>query len=377
MSNFKQEKSYPIGLGKEAGPEEKLSAVEVKNEVVWVNKEVEMPFDLKEGKPTKLGVFLTYNPGGKGRILNVGIMDEHFRSALLGKVIFQDKEGRLYRDVDIKGIGPIGVRRWETREGEDATSRMGVEPLEFNTAQNLPRGSMPWGFYDYAYAENDREMSEFFVRKGLRTSRVLAIVDLKEIVGGDGNKISITEAKKRKYINTTTDPVVEIRAFGTKARIANRNDKKFLEDGKAMVAQELGKDPKMFTNKEYLTWFAKTLGEQVALLHNEGYQHNYLTSHNITLDCRIVDLDSVAPFSEKTSQRYKAIFKDLDDVLTSFQLLGLYSFEGIDEKSGKNFLEQFVPFQEMFWKSYLHAFKNQDDKRAVVEYSVEKHEASL
>lgn len=45
------------------------------------------------------------------RQLPVGIGGEvsgsHTRSGILGRVIFSDKEGRLYRDIDLKGIGYV------------------------------------------------------------------------------------------------------------------------------------------------------------------------------------------------------------------------------------------------------------------------------
>ena len=59
-----------------------------------------------------------------------------------------------------------------------------------------------------------------------------------------------------------------------------------------MVSQELGYK-RTITDKEYFEWFAKTLGENVGIMHRNGWTHRYLSSHNVTLDCRIVDLDSV------------------------------------------------------------------------------------
>ena len=68
-----------------------------------------------------------------------------------------------------------------------------------------------------------------------------------------------------------------------------------------MVAQELGRDPNEFNEWEYLRWFSRTLAENVARMHKAGFIHGYLTGHNITLDCRIVDLDSVVPGPKITS----------------------------------------------------------------------------
>jgi hypothetical protein len=46
-----------------------------------------------------------------------------------------------------------------------------------------------------------------------------------------------------------------------------------------------------------MEWFAKTLGKNIGLMHSNGWAHGnpyiYSTPSNVTLDCRIVDLDTV------------------------------------------------------------------------------------
>ncbi len=301
MDMFEKKGDIITGMGniEETGLEKKLPAIEVKNEVVWMNDDVEMPFNFEEDKPSKVGVFLTPEPNGKDAIFHVKVMDNHFRSALLGKVIFKDKEGNLYRDVDIKGMGPIS----------DANLMTGS--IEAGSAKNIARGQTPWGFFDWGYAETDRDMSEFFIKQGLRTHRVLAIIRLDEIVVENGEKISVSKARKLGYIKYTTKPVIEVRAFGTKARIADANNQVLLEDAKHMVAQELEKTPYDFSKEDYIKWFAQTLGKQVAIIHNAGFTHEYLTSHNITLDCRIVDLDSVEKIKTDKLLNDKQVKSDL------------------------------------------------------------------
>lgn len=305
MDKFEKKLGLITGLGntEEAGLEKKLPAIEVKNEVVWVNNDVEMPFNFEEDKPSKIGVFLTPGPNEKEPIFHVRVMDNHFRSALLGKVIFKDKEGNLYRDVDIKGMGPISF--------EDLT----VKSIEAGSARNVSKGKTPWGFLDWGFAETDRDMSELFIKQGLRTHRALAIIRLDEIVVEDEEKMSVSKARRLGYIKYTTEPVIEVRAFGTKARIADAKNRFLFEDAKHMVAQELGENPHDFTDEKYLKWFSKTLGKQVAIIHNAGFIHGYLTDHNITLDCRVVDLDSVKEIKIGNWLDSKEIRKDLRDAI--------------------------------------------------------------
>lgn len=84
----------------------------------------------------------------------------------------------------------------------------------------------------------------------------------------------------------------------------------------AIVAQELGKDPAEFSKKEYLTWLAETLGINVARMHNSGWFHGYLTTHNITLDGRITDLDSVG-WLDKVNVTIDKAKEDVNDSASS------------------------------------------------------------
>ena len=316
MDMFEKKSGLITGLGEIGHFDlEKLPAIEVKNEVVWVNGNVEMPFKFEEDKSSKMGVFLTPEPNEQEPIFHVKVMDNHFRSALLGKVIFRDKEGNLYRDVDIKGMGPISP------PSSDDPLLM-VESIEAGSARNIAKGKTPWGFLDWGFAETDRDMSELFIKKGLRTHRALAIIRLDEIIAKNGEKISVSKARKLGYIKYTKEPVIEVRAFGTKARIADAENQFLLEDAKRMVAKELGKDSNNFSNKDYIQWFAQTLGKQVAIIHNAGFIHGYLTDHNITLDCRIVDLDSVKKIKTDKWLDDKQVKKDLLWAMKSLNWLG-------------------------------------------------------
>jgi len=249
--------------------EHKVPAVSVEHETSWVNDDVKMPFDLKEGEPSVFGVFLSANPKENEVAINLSAVDDHFRSAIVGKVIFSDKEGNIYRDVDIKGMGAI------------LPGGGGVESPVPNSAKNFSRGTTPWGYLDKQWAEVDRDMSERLLKRGLRTHRALAIIELKQIIDENGEKISINQARKRGYIKHTTVPAIEIRAFGTRARIGDaKKDRELIDDAKKLVARETSKE---FSDEEYLDWFAATLGKQVAIIHNEGLIHDYLTTHNINV----------------------------------------------------------------------------------------------
>lgn len=336
--NYERPKELITGEAKEIGQE--VFAAEVKNAVVWKNDEVEMPFRLEEGKPTRLGVFLVEHPEKGRRGLKVKAFDEHFRSALLGRVVFQDKEGRLYRDVDLKGSGGL-VMDWEYQGNYKKVKEVMIQPLKPGEAWRNPK-KMTWGILDWGHAEKDRDLSEYFAKRELRTHRTLAIIRLDEILDEKSHAISIPEARKKGYVKKDEEPVIAVRAFGTKARISEAGDKQLLEDAQAMVAQELGRKPNEFSEKEYVEWFAETLGKQIARLHRLGYYHRYLTTHNITLDCRIVDFDSARKHPRRDDLRIQGLKKDLEAILDTLEYLS----DRIKDQINRHFLNN------LFWKGY-------------------------
>jgi tRNA A-37 threonylcarbamoyl transferase component Bud32 len=271
----------PFGIGEHKLRENRieLPVVNIDNEVLWVNEDMNLPFKIKKGEPTDVvGFFIQASEENKvNSFLKLEIHSEHQRTALIGRVIFRDKQGNLYRDIDQKGGGYI---RNEV-----------VENITISFANS---GS--FGICDLRRAATDKRLSEKFINYGIRTHRVVAIIKLKEIVDGT-EKITIEEARRRNRFRSIENPVIEVRAYGTKMRIHDiyydKKCDKFLKDAMYLVAQEKGVEPESFGIADYYNWFCVTLGEQVAKMHSNGYAHRYLTPHNITLDCRIVDLDSV------------------------------------------------------------------------------------
>lgn len=72
----------------------------------------------------------------------------------------------------------------------------------------------------------------------------------------------------------------------------NRKALELLLDVKTMVAQELNIDPEKFTYDDYVEWLIKITAINLARMRYNNWVSGYLTTHNITLDGRFVDLDS-------------------------------------------------------------------------------------
>lgn len=320
----------PIGEAKKLGElarekwdEHLLLFSQVKNTVLEVNPNVNLPFNLEKGKSSSLGLFaeaaFREKPGKfpKGKHALEVWPKAHRRSAILGRVIFNDEEGRIYRDIDLKGIGSI--------ESSPLTGKATL----LAPGEKLVVGGRR-GLLDKHTADYDYQKSEKFLLTGIRTCRVIAIIELKELVINQ-HKLSILKTVERSIIDDKFQPVVEVRAFGTKVRIAdlrtNQEQRELLlEDAKKLVSQELGYK-KLISTEEYLGWFAKTLGTNVGLMHKNGWYHCYLRwGHNITLDCRIVDLDSLSELKNE-GQRcddYMAARDEIRDLVWLFKEKALF-----------------------------------------------------
>lgn len=269
----------------------------VRNHVLMVNPHVTMPFEIKEGMPTNLGLFavdesisrhmLDKAPGEGKRILEA--WQGHGRTAILQRVGFRDSAGRFYRDIDLKGIGFLEFDDRNGGSGSVGVSRPG---------QRGPRwidSDKPWGLLSYKNANAEYRISEDFLRLGIRTYRVLAIIGLEEIITG-GSKMSVEEAIERKLFDERFKPVIAVRAFGTRARVSDietsgiKEDERvvLIEDAKKMVQEELKGGE--LSNEDYLKWFARTLGHNLRLMHEGGWTYGLKNSHNVTLDCRFVDV---------------------------------------------------------------------------------------
>ncbi|MDP9248987.1 MAG: hypothetical protein M3M85_00540 [bacterium] len=331
----------------EGQKEQKIPVAQVKNIVSYVNDKIDLPFKLELNEGTDLGVF--FSPIETGKSLKVH--SKHKRSALLGRVIFKDKENRIYRDVDIKGLGCIAER-------DDPEVTVSNEFFVDNEAQAKKKkgGEIsetgPWGFCLNEYALRDQDMSENLLEVGIRTYRVAAIIKLMEAIDNEGKVISIDEAKRLGILRESDEPVLEVRAYSTKMRVANLTEPVHLRDAMVMVAQELGRTE--ISEEEYARWFASTLGQQIARMHKFGYVHRGLYYHNITTDCRIVDLDSVMATEELSPEEFlKYSVLDMDEGKGTLYFLATSVLKDIPKTP--SFLQQLLGEYKNSYKNELEA----------------------
>lgn len=286
---------YPLGQpGKVASiasqrSEQRVIFSPVDNVVERVNLNLLHPFNIQECLPTDLGLFAfaAYTEqrlGDKDQLLEY--WSRHSRSVIVGRVLFADRSGGIYRDLDLKGGGLLS----------------GDLMVSVNRPGGKRNDGSRNGLMEMEDAVNDFVRAEQLHSLGIRVARPLAIITLKELIL-DERKISIEQAIESGFIGEDTKPVLTLRAFGVRTRIRDllsligRNgaetlarNRVLIDDAKKVISAQLGL-PYLMCDLEYFDWFVETHTRNTALLHKNGLFHHWLTQHNVTLDCRMVDFD--------------------------------------------------------------------------------------
>ena len=372
----KIERQLPVGIGGERLKEgrETLPAIEVANEVSWVNNKMNLPFELKVGEPSRLGMFLTPDPKTGEKIFNLEVSDSHTRSGILGRVIFSDQEGRLYRDIDLKGVGYF-------RRSGYQNDKLTVKP-RMGSYGKISGGKSAFGMFrgtpgiaNQELIRRDINYSEKFLKAGIRTHRAVAVVDLKEVVDEEGDKVTIAEAKKRGILSEKDEPIVEIRAYGVRSRLFDVDNAleslktedalRLLSDAKNIVAQELNIDLDKFTYDKYFEWLIKTMALNLARMHYNRWVNGYITEHNITLDGRIVDLDSVDTILTAKRASNKGVY-GVSKTFDNDRLEVIGSFKNILRQVQENEIYNFQVLSENF-SIYFSGLYEEELKRLRME----------
>lgn len=253
---------------------ELFPTIYVKNTVLWQNPDISAPFDLSIGKTCNLGVFLVESQSDNIDRLKLGVDYVHHRCGLLGRIKIGDTQGNIYRDIDLKGVGYVAFAR--------NTDKIHV----FNIRKRSEEDT--WGIWRNDKALRERDITEFLAKRGVRTNRMIAIIELEEIALPNGELLTIKEAKKRGALREIEKPLIGVRAFRMRDRVRHqkKQDPSVFFAAKEVVEEEKGL--KLEWN-EYLFWMAATLGKNLGLIHKSGYWHGMPSQHNITLAGEIVD----------------------------------------------------------------------------------------
>lgn len=249
-------------------------AIDVNNKVVWVNPKILLPFNIQIGEKSDLGAF-TVNPDSN--ILPkiwLGFENIHHRAGFLSEIVIADQQGIKYCGLDLKGIGYV-----TNPKGKNSLRVYQVRPRSENDS---------WGIWRKDKAEREIKITEDLISNGVRTYRIAAVIELKEIALPYGEVIPIEQAINIGMINPEEIPVIGLRIYRNRERIRHSdiNPANILNKAKTIIEKELDR---ILSWEDYLTWFAQTLGENLAKMHQCGYWHGWVSPHNVTLACEIVD----------------------------------------------------------------------------------------
>ena len=236
---------------------------------------------------------------------NLRVHAWHQRSASLPSSIYYDAAGKPYSCVNLKGVGNI------------LCNKDGVWCLD--NAGGLPSATGPWGYVLEKYACTDVEMTERFYTLGIHSHRVIAHLR-PEYVFCRGSFLS-PEEFSRRYSQGSL-PLIQLRAFTVPTRllelepspyIAPQHARALLNEAWAMINLHTGHE--LETDDEYIVYLVRTVARQVALMHAQGYVHNFLSGHNITLDGGLVDLDGVKWYHNQNEAKF--IQRTNEDCITA------------------------------------------------------------
>lgn len=296
----------------ERGPAVRIEQVE--SEVLSVNENFPEIASLSESAVQDFAYFAVdpENPNGSWIDYRPG----HNRSFLLSDMNVVDSKGISYGKINIKGSGYISLgENWQGHSVIHSKQRT-LSPRPIVPFKNYDGSSAYKGLMSLEDAETDFQNGERLADMGIRTSRGVAILRLKNIPVPGKGMVPVEEIVKN---DPSFVPVIYVRAMGTDTRVGDFMDPNLikrssadllrkqkaaaLEEAIQVIEEETGREN--ISLREYVIWFAETLGTNIGRLHKNGYTHDSLTSSraatfdvlpgNVSLDCRIVDLDSVAP----------------------------------------------------------------------------------
>lgn len=286
-----------------------LSAQSVANEVTYVNPDLDYSgLDFKVGRVSNIVYQVALGKSRKtpDRIVYARPGTSFLLRAVLlsGNSDITDKNGTRYRYLDVKGTGNIDVVDRQRPSVKESRYSRFLRPIP-----NYPAGAYSektWGQATKSWIEIDIRMMKKFQELGIKTIPIPSAVRLDEVLDKDGNKISIEEARKQGYINSATEPYQVFRAYVTPFRLHEiaynpefeyqmglDTTQKDIEVKRAVLRSAM-EDVGIESVEGYLEWLASEVGLGLGTMHKNGIGHGYLGGlHNITLDGRFMDLDSV------------------------------------------------------------------------------------
>ncbi len=231
-----------------------------------------------------------------------------------GRSAFKVAQGS-FSYYDLKGVGHVVP---------DLFSKISVGKIKpYNGGFGDQR---TFGIFDKENALIEIERIAEWKNKGLKTVPYLLLLELQEIRLGVGYPLSVNTARNEGILNRGDKPVIAVRGWKTPYRLHDllAKDLTFGEYCEIMdsVKKVLSYDDGSVKEADYLSWLKENLTNSLRILHNNGYVHNDLIPHNVTLDGLILDFDQVKKATNEEIKREKIsilkLFSRLEEKIKKF-----------------------------------------------------------
>jgi hypothetical protein len=323
--------------------------------LIYQNKNIDLPFaDLK-----KLAYFV--DPQGEAELIS---HPHHHRAARLPDVAMEDRQGNLYFQTTVKGVGYLYPEGYQSKKD----SFYGHSNSEITVQKSVedPWGYKVLGLFDRRNVSSLIENIKKMKQAGLRCEELAGVLELKKVLL-DGEPVDVAslrnyltdEAKKQnfpqKYLNDLKgfEPALLIRVLRDDTRIQDfcsadaKEKKKILAEvfNRLNLGNEYAKKEERYdannpeSIKKYLEDFFVQSGKNLAIMQSNGAMMTYLNSGNITLSLgEIVDLDSIIFLDKGYSAHItpdtesgipKGYKKDIRDQIYALGKMFANAFEGM------------------------------------------------
>jgi len=264
----------------------------VKNHVIEASDDFVDLADMKIGGSAPHAFMLQTGDSSTATVL-AGVNRTHRRLVNVEHTFVTDKTGLRWEDIHVKGAGYTPPQ-----------SREQLRAAHWYKKKKSYEG-MYYGLLDEAEALRESNNAELFARLGIRSERVLCVTELDELMDDDGPKpvsyFRSDSTPTERRISDNFVPALLIRALRTNTRLSQMSGAGLpgerapgeIRRAMELVSEEINEPGMRDDPRRFVRWFAGSLGHDLGVMHRNGYVHRWLHGQNVTLDARIIDLDSV------------------------------------------------------------------------------------
>lgn len=192
------------------------------------------------------------------------------------------------------------------------------------------------------------------VQAGVDAEKILAVIELHELVDAEGRIISVEKARSRGLIPINFVPSVVVRAVSETDRLKGLDKERF--------EKYFNYNQRKFgwkTHSDFFDWWVKRAAGNLARMHDYHFVHLSLGDENYLIDGGLVDTDQTSAMYFSSANVRRDVVASLGAALAAgikFKF-GRFEEESVD-KTGVSLIEKHqAAFYRQFMKEYFSARK--------------------